>query len=420
MIKASQDQKSAAKLMMSGKDVFLTGGAGTGKSFVLNTFMKKSGKRFLKTATTGAAATIIRGATLHSTMGLSSNIHKPDSITQVKDKAMSLLRTSQGITIDEVSMLRIDTFQALLETIDLASKKLWKRPQLILTGDFAQLPPVLTDREREVFEHYYGDKLFAFEHPRWSDFSVASLTTFHRQGGDLTFAKWLSDIRGGKVPDMDFINQRVTNKRTEGAVNLVATNDKAARINNDARDELDDSNEFLFEGTVMGPFQQQDMRVPPRMTLPSGSRVIICANDRSGDRAYVNGTTGTLISGNDEGEALVETDEGRRVTVPPATWERTEYEPVMENGKVTDYQENTIASYTQTPILPGWAITIHRSQGMSLPHVHIDPRGMFIAGQAYVALSRATNLSGLTLASEMTEEAIMHDDRVTRYHHKVL
>lgn len=421
MIKASQDQKDAARGMMSGEDTFLTGGAGTGKSFVLNTFMAKSGKRFLRSATTGAAATLIRGATVHSVMGLPTSVHAPGKITDVKDKVISLFRGVQGITVDEVSMLRIDAFQAFMEVMDIVTQKMrGRRPQIIMTGDFAQLPPVITDRESEVLSHYYGDKLFAFEHPKWSDFRVRSLITPHRQGDDLRFAKWLGEIRAGGVPDLSLINTRVQPGRRPDAVSLVATNDGAARINNDARDELEGAEEFVFIGSVTGGFREQDMRVPPKMTLPVSARVILCANDRSGDRAYVNGTTGILISKTKDDEAVVETDAGVRVIVPPAVWEQTEYEPVMEDGELAGYEKVVTASYRQTPILPGWAITIHRSQGMSLPEVHLDPRRMFAPGQAYVALSRATSLGGLTLESPMDEQHIIHDERVRRYHSHVL
>lgn len=421
MIKASNDQKAAARGMMSGEDTFLTGGAGTGKSFVLNNFIAKSGKRFLRTATTGAAATLIRGATVHSVMGLPASVHAPGSITDLPDKVLALLRGADGITVDEVSMLRIDAFQAFLEVVDLASKKMrGRRPQIVMTGDFAQLPPVITDREREVLSHYYGDALFAFEHPEWSRLRVRSLTTPHRQGDDLRFARWLAEIRAGGVPDLDLINSRLSPGRRPEAVSLVATNDGAARINNDARDDLEGAEEFVFEGSVMGPFRDQDMRVPPRMTLPAGSRVILCANDRSGDRAYVNGTTGVLITKTRDEEAVVEKDGGGRAIVPPVIWEQTEYEPLMENGRVTGYEKVVTASYRQTPILPGWAITIHRSQGMSLPEVHLDPRRMFAPGQAYVALSRATSLAGLTLEAEMEPEQIIHDERIRRYHAEVL
>lgn len=420
MIKASPDQKAAARGMMNGEDTFLTGGAGTGKSFVLNTFISKSGKRFLRSATTGAAATIIRGATVHSVMGLPTRVYAPNSITTVKDKTMSLLRSSAGISVDECSMFRIDAFQAFLDILDLAEKRLRKRPQIIMTGDFAQLTPVVTDREKEVLSHYYGDALFAFEHPRWQELVVRSLTTPHRQGDDLRFAHWLAEIRAGGVPDLDLINARVSPGRRREAVTLVATNDGAARINNNARDELDGAEEFIFEGSVMGAFNAQDMRVPPKMTLPMGSRVIICANDRSGDRAYMNGTTGILMSRTADGEAIVETDAGHRVIVAPMTWEQTEYEPVMENGELMGYEQIVTAAYTQTPILPGWAITIHRSQGMSLPEVHVDPRRMFAAGQAYVALSRVTSLAGLTLEHELMFEDVIHDERVRAYHARIL
>lgn len=421
MIKASQDQKDAARGMMSGEDTFLTGGAGTGKSFVLNNFIAKSGKRFLRTATTGAAATLIRGATLHSVLGLPTSIHPPGSLTDVPDKVLSLMRGVSGITVDEVSMLRIDAFQAFLETLDFVSGKLGgKRFQVIMTGDFAQLPPVITDREAEVMSHYYGDSVFAFEHPEWARLRVRSLVTPHRQGDDLRFARWLATIRAGGTPDLNLVNSRVAPGRRPEAVSLVATNDGAARINNDARDDLDGADEHVFLGAVMGPFREQDMRVPPRMTLPTGSRVIVCANDRSGERAFVNGTTGVLLGKTRDEEAIIETDEGRRIIVPQNVWEQTEYEPVTDDGEVTDYEKVVTASYRQTPILPGWAITIHRSQGMSLPEVHLDPRRMFAPGQAYVALSRATSLSGLTLESPLTEDQIIHDERVRGYHAVIL
>lgn len=420
--RTSSDQEAAIAAMISGKDVFLTGGAGTGKSHTLDEFTKRrkdlgrSGK-VLRTATTGAASSLIKGMTLHSVLGLKSAAHVPHSILKNgrDEKLIKMVEDVDTIAIDEVSMLRVDQVQAIVEKMSIIKSMRGTRPQLIMIGDFAQLPPVTERAEERILNHYYGDKRFAFEHPAWAKFQLCELTMIHRQKGDLTFAKWLSDIRRGLLPDPSFINQFVSSGRHPGAINLVPSHKMANAVNEMERAMIK-REDLIFEGKVMGNFPKMNMRTPPILALPPGSTVIICANDpnQSGPREYMNGTTGKLIGKGDEGEAIVLTDDGRTVRVPPFRWENANYMPGEKEED--EWQRKVVGVYHQTPILPGWAITIHRSQGMSLDRVHVDPRNVFAPGQLYVALSRATGTDGLTLESKVTTEMIMHDKKVRAYH----
>lgn len=408
----SQDQEEALTRLSAGESLFLTGGAGTGKSQVFREFLRRNPQNpVIRLASTGQAAQLIEGQTVHAFFRLPPAIHRPGQ-AEVPASLQSMLRRTRHILIDEISMLRIDVFQAVVDRLRACRRGPgpFGGYQLVVVGDFAQLPPVLTDVERQPVAHYYGrDALYAFQSEAWQGLGRAELTTLHRQSKDREFAVWLNKMRHGDVPDLSLINARVGAK-IPGAVQLVATNKAAQAINDRAMDRLPGA-PVVVEGRARGAFSDREMRVPRNLALKRGSRVILCANNQA--EGYVNGSTGTLteIGRGRDGlpVAKVVLDDSRLVTVRSHTWEASEYRVQLREA---GFLRAVTGTYTQLPILPGWAITIHRSQGMSMPRVHIDPDGIFEAGQAYVALSRATSLKGLTLQSALRPRDVLYDKRV--------
>lgn len=418
-ITLSADQQAAMDTLMGGKSAFITGGAGTGKSTLIDLFCRQ--RKIARLATTGAAALLVRGQTVHSFFGLPSHIHQPrDILDGVRDVHSSILRrlaSFDGVMVDEISMMRIDQFQAMIEMMTLATRIRGNRPfQLIPVGDFGQLDPVVTREEQPALRHGYGNRVFAFEHGAWAAMSYNELSVIHRQSGDSDFAQWLSGVRRGEIGDMNFINARV-GKAHPQAVRLVATNASAADINTRMMRALPGPDKIL-RGRTTGKFNFKNMRVPESYPMRIGARVIICKNNQQ--NGYANGSTGTLMgfakSQKDGGPiAQVRLDCGKQVQVTESVWEEITYERAPDGG----YEPKVKGAYKNMPLLPGWAITIHRSQGMSLERAHVDLSRAFTTGQAYVALSRATTLEGLTLETPVREEDLYPHPKVAAYYAKM-
>lgn len=413
----SNDQKAALDALKTGRSAFITGGAGTGKSTLIHEYCK--GRKIAKLATTGAASVLIGGQTVHSFFGIRPQIHVPGSVknhkVEVSHKALAKAASFDGILIDEVSMLRVDMFQCVIEMMGIAKSIRGGKPfQLICVGDFAQLSPVVTNEEKRVLREMYGDAVFAFEHSAWDSLDRHELSVIHRQSADSDYAKWLSGVRRGWVGDMSLINSRVGTPH-EDSILLVPTNAAAEHINTTKMNELRGS-EVCVRGKIRGEFNPKNLRVPESYVLRKGARVIICKNKKTA--GYVNGSTGIITkigyAKNGKMFANVDLDSGKSVTVDEAVWEQISY----ERGVSGEYEAVVKGTYTQMPLLPGWAITIHRSQGMSLDAVHVEPKGLFTTGQAYVALSRATSIEGLTLETPVMAEDLYLNPKVAAYHGK--
>lgn len=398
----SPDQNSALQAMRSGKNVFLTGKAGTGKTHVIKEFLKKAGKNTIITAPTGIAALAIRGATLHSVFRLRFGLLDPGAIESLPTSQMWLLRKAKVLIIDEISMVRADAFEAMYRKIEKCNTKL----QIIVVGDFYQLPPVVKKEEIPFFNEFFGGT-FAFNSPAWEDarFEKCELETVHRQK-DMTFVNVLNQIRVGDPSGIPILAKRVGLKNHKSATVLVTTNKMADSINNGRIAEIKAEN-HVFEASVTGEFAGKEAPAPFSLDLKEGASVIACVNSSEGD--YVNGSVGTIISIDDDcvvvdfgGEELVE--------VTPHTWEIIDYQYDSEKKEV---KEIIKGSFKQIPIKLGWALTIHKSQGMSIENVTVDLGwGAFAHGQVYVALSRATSIEGLTLVKPIRKKDLIIDKAV--------
>ena len=385
MIELTSSQGIAIKLLDAGYNVFLTGKAGTGKSFLVDYFVEKHPeKNIIKCAPTGVAALRIGGATIHRTFGVPIRLLGHNDVCSSSDK-LDVLKKADVVLIDEISMCRIDVFEYVIRTL----KRIGIRnKQLILVGDFYQLPPVLTDKDKYAFRDLYGDKLYAFESDMWgsSDLITVELTEVKRQE-EIDFLQSLSNIREGNP---DFSIFQVANCADDNAVSLCATNAKAKSINDEHLNRLPNHKHYMASKT--GKVEEADMLTDEKLVLAKNARVIMLVNDP--EARWVNGSIGTVTNLSDN-HITVQIDEEGEYRVERYTWSVKEY--VLEETKDTKEKhvvEKEIGTFTQFPLKLAWAITVHKSQGQTYEKVNIY-NGFFANGQMYVALSRCKTLNGI-------------------------
>lgn len=398
----SEDQQRALEVLQSGESVFLTGKAGTGKSFVIKKFMEASAdKNIMVCAPTGIAAINVHGTTLHRAFDIPVQVLTKTDYTFGPSDAV---KQAEVIIIDEVSMCRIDIFEYVMRTLRLNRL----HPQIILVGDFAQLPPVVTPKDKDILEKFYADATYGlsegvpFLSEEWKSLNLryAYLTTVHRQS-DPGFLDALNAIRLGDSAGLNWFKSRVK-AQPKQSVCLCGTNKLAEKINMEKLVELD-TEEFIFKTRKAGKVLPADMNVPESLTVKVGARVVLLKNDPKG--YYQNGSLGTItditeIAG--EPALIIELDNGRIVDIKQQTTDVLAYE-IDEDGNLVT---NNVGSYTQFPLKIAYAITIHKSQGQTYDHVHVFPN-CFAPGQLYVALSRATSPEALTLSGNIPKKSLM-------------
>lgn len=387
-------QTQALEFLKSGKNAFLTGAAGSGKTYVLNKFiahLKKNKIRAAITASTGIAATHLQGTTLHSWSGIGIRDELDESFLEklADNKRIKGNYTSTRVLIiDEISMLhphQLDMVDGIAKYI-LDNEEPFGGIQVIFCGDFFQLPPVSVSMPID-------EKSFAYESIAWknADINVCYLNEQHRQEND-PLLDILNDIRNGTAGEHTKIPLRTRyRKEPEGPVK--ATKLYSRNINVDTINESElakiDSEEKLFEMTSKGHEAlieglKKSCLAPEKLKLKIGAEVMFIKNDSYGD--YVNGTRG-IVTGFDtktQNWPIVKTFDGKSITVYPEEWK------FEDNGQVR-------AIISQVPLRLAWAITIHKSQGMTLDTAEIDLGDAFEPGMGYVALSRVRKLDGLKL-----------------------
>lgn len=385
MIELTSSQGIAIKLLDAGYNVFLTGKAGTGKSFLVDYFVEKHPeKNIIKCAPTGVAALRIGGATIHRTFGVPIRLLGHNDVCSSSDK-LDVLKKADVILIDEISMCRIDVFEYVIRTL----KRIGIRnKQLILVGDFYQLPPVLTDKDKYAFKDLYGDRLYSFESEMWgcSNLITVELTEVKRQE-EIDFLRSLSNIREGNP---DFSIFQVANCADDNAVSLCPTNAKAKSINDEHLNRLPNHKHYMASKT--GKVEEADMLTDEKLVLAKNARVIMLVNDS--EARWVNGSIGTVTNLSDN-HITVQIDEEGEYRVERYTWSIKEY-ALEEDGETNEKHvvEKEVGSFTQFPLKLAWAITIHKSQGQTYEKVNIY-NGFFANGQMYVALSRCKTLGGI-------------------------
>jgi ATP-dependent exoDNAse (exonuclease V) alpha subunit len=412
MTNLKQKQAEALELMKSGKNVFLTGKAGTGKSFVTELFTEwaeENNKKILICAPTGIAALNIGGSTIHRAFGIPIDYVKSSAHLGTRKEIMEVLASADILLVDEVSMLRADVFSHVeykLRDSVFDSNAPFADKQIIVVGDFYQLPPVVKQNEKSALTKDYGGT-YAFETNAWKNarFKMVELDEVVRQN-DVDFIDALNSIREKNVYSdkaLGYINGNATATDKDDIVTLCFTNKAADQINKSELEKIDEL-PMQFNASVSGNVKESDKPVPEFLELKIGAKIIFCINDQNG--RFVNGTTGHVTGLTDE-FVIIDGD----IELDKHTWEVKEPTLNNETGKI---EYGVIGTYKQYPIKLAWAITIHKSQGQTITgRVHLEMDGSFRPhGSLYVALSRCTDIANLSLDRPLGSYDLSVDESV--------
>lgn len=413
------------------RSIFLTGKAGTGKTTFLNEFVLKTKKKHIVVAPTGIAAINAGGVTIHSMFGLPPRTFLPTTeridgnlamniadlmhhFKYRKDK-LKLLREIEIIIIDEVSMLRAD----VLDMMDFSLRHVRRNQQkfggvqMLFIGDLYQLPPVV--RDEYLLNQYYNSPFF-FESLALKELPLITieLTTVYRQK-DEKFLDILNEIRDGEIGDIDFetLNERYIpdfEPTDEPYVYLTSHNRMADEINQKKLAELSGKT-YSYKAEIVGNFNENQYPNDEILDLKVGAQIMFIRNDASGERRYFNGKLAEVVDLDEKEITVIIEGDDENYVLKKEVWEQKKYSLDAEKN----ITEDVLGSFKQYPIRLAWAVTIHKSQGLTFDRLIIDAGKSFASGQVYVALSRCRTLEGIVLKSKITPEVIFADRRVSKF-----
>lgn len=412
--------------------LFLTGKAGTGKTTFLKHIQNTCNKRLVVVAPTGVAAINAGGVTMHSFFqlpflpfikdanhgfGQVACVNKFTHFKNVKfnREKIDLLIELDMLIIDEVSMLRADMLDCIDETL-----KYYRRNQLpfggvqvLLIGDMFQLPPVTSDNEWTLMSQYYKSPFF-FSSEVYQQLNPAhlELNKIYRQKEE-RFINLLNNIRHNNMDDYDFelLQERYDPEAAryqDGLITLTTHNRTADNMNQQKLAEIE-SEAIVFEGEINGDFNEKALPAEKALNLKEGAQIMFIKNDL--EKRYFNGKL-AKIKRIAKDEIIVEFEEGNELKIERETWKNIRYNLNRDENQI---EEEEIGSFKQFPIRLAWAITIHKSQGLTFDKLAIDAGASFAAGQVYVALSRCRTFDGLTLLSRIYQNSILSDERIVAF-----
>ncbi len=411
------------------RSVFLTGKAGTGKSTFLKYIRDNTKKKTVVLAPTGIAAVNVGGQTMHSFFKIPFKPMVPDDpdyanparmrkmLRYTKEK-VKLIQQLELIIIDEISMVRadiIDFVDRVLRVYSGNMREPFGGKQLLFVGDIFQLEPVVTHDTRDILRRYYRN-FFFFNARAFEQINLVpiELRKIYRQS-DSDFIALLDRVRINRATpaDMNHLNQRCNpdyqEVNGEFAITLATRRDTVDSINDEHMKALK-TPEFVYEGVIEGDFPENSLPTAFQLALKEGAQVIFIRNDKQG--RWCNGTIGRVTRLSDQ-SVYVALENGAEMQVEWEIWENMQY---SYNEKEKKVEEKVLGSFSQLPLKPAWALTVHRSQGLTFSRVVIDfAGGAFTGGQTYVALSRCTSLEGITLLKPLSERDIIVNPAVVEF-----
>lgn len=413
--------QTAYSCIERGENTLVLGSAGTGKSTFLKWVRKKIGsnKKHVVLAPTGMAALQVGGQTIHSFFGFKAQLMQDDTAWH-RPRNRKIYEALELIILDEISMVRADIFESIdkfLRRYGPQKGEPFGGVQILALGDVFQLPPVVRRDERDYFQDTFGTAFFWGANAwREGGFQVVEFTEIFRQN-DAPFIELLNRVRYGERSGglLDALNTRLGQGDTEGAVILAARNATVDTINAEEMEKLP-ADEHIYDAKTTGKVEESVFTSPSHLSLKKGARVMFTRNDALG--RWVNGSLGKVISC-DEKTVKVKTDEGRLYTVEPVKWEVTKY-------KLDEDTEAPVAevagTFSQLPLTPAWALTIHKAQGQTLEKcvINLSDGGIFAEGQLYVALSRARALESITLTDPITAADIRTSYDVKKFYQQYM
>ena len=418
----------------TGRSIFLTGKAGTGKTTFLKAVMERSRKRPIVVAPTGVAAINAGGVTIHSFFQLPFSPFVPGAKVESKfdfgREKRKIIASSDLLIIDEVSMVRAD----LLDAIDAVLRRFrdhgqpFGGMQLLMIGDLAQLTPVMTPEDERMLKPYYDTPyFFGAKTLKQIDYVTIQLEHVYRQQ-DASFIALLNEIRDGHPSAEAFVKlnsrcQPTFIPRPEEPYIRLTTHNNLANFYNESELQKLPGRPLTYRAEVKGTFPESSYPTADTLVLKVGAQVMFIKNDPSGDHKYYNGRIGRVLEATEQrltvccegqqvGDEPSGTGNAEVIEVEPLEWENTRY---RLNEQTREIESEVLGTFRQLPLRLAWAITIHKSQGLTFDRAIIDANQSFAPGQVYVALSRCRTLEGLVLASPLEARAVINDERVDNY-----
>ena len=405
----------------TGRSIFLTGKAGTGKTTFLKEVMAGSRKRPIVVAPTGVAAINAGGVTIHSFFQLPFSPYVPGAKVESKfdfgKEKRKIIASIDLLIIDEISMVRAD----LLDAVDAVLRRFREHSQpfggvqLLMIGDLAQLTPVVTPEDERMLKPYYDTPyFFGSKALQQVDYVTIQLEHVYRQQ-DASFINILNEVRQGHPSQevMAKLNSRLLMSPKLGGLAIrLTTHNNLANYYNESELQKLSAPSYTYRAEIKGTFPEYSYPTAEALVLKEGAQVMFVKNDPTSEHKYYNGKIGRVTEADENHLTVYCEGDSEAIEVEPLEWENTRY---TLNEKTREIEAEVQGTFKQVPLRLAWAITIHKSQGLTFDHAIIDANQSFAPGQVYVALSRCRTLEGLVLASPLEARAIINDERVDSY-----